>query len=151
MEAESGEEIPSQTAFVRNAMIRRLKMTLAVKETWSEAMAAIASSPEGIQGGLKNLMELSDDIWHYAGDKSTDTNWYTKRALLAGVYKTTELYMMQDQSTDHQATWDFLDRRLSGAVEFGTAFRQQRQSAENVVGSLFGAATTFANLMGMRK
>ena len=59
--------------------------------------------------------------------------------------------MMQDNSTDHQDTWDFLDRRLSGAVEIGTAFRQQRQSVENVVGSLFGAATTFANLMGMRK
>jgi len=151
LEAESGEEIPSQTAFVRNAMIRRLKMTLEVKETWPEAMGALSSSPEGLQGALKNLMELSDDIWHYAGDKSTDTNWYTKRALLAGVYKTTELYMMQDNSTDHQDTWDFLDRRLSGAVEIGTAFRQQRQSVENVVGSLFGAATTFANLMGMRK
>ena len=59
--------------------------------------------------------------------------------------------MMQDKSTDHQATWEFLDRRLSGAVEFGTAFRQQRQSVENVVGSLFGALTTVANLMGVRK
>ena len=59
--------------------------------------------------------------------------------------------MMQDQSTDHQATWEFLDRRLSGAVEVGTAFRQQRQSMENVVGSLFGAASTVANLMGMNK
>ena len=76
---------------------------------------------------------------------------YTKRALLAAVYKATEFYMMQDKSTDHQATWDFLDRRLSGAVELGTTFRQQRQSVENVVGSLFGAASTVANLMGAQK
>jgi len=151
LEAESGNEIPSQTAFVRDAMIRRLKMTLRVKDSWPEAMAALASSPEGIKGALNNLSTLCDDIWHYAGDKSTDTNWYTKRALLAAVYKATEFYMMQDKSTDHQATWDFLDRRLSGAVELGTTFRQQRQSVENVVGSLFGAASTVANLMGAQK
>jgi len=151
LEAESDQEIPSQTAFVRDAMIRRLKMTLTVKETWPEAMAALAASPEGIKGAVENLAQLCDDIWYFAGDKSTDTNWYTKRALLAAVYKSTEFYMMQDKSTDHQATWEFLDRRLSGAVEFGTAFRQQRQSVENVVGSLFGAATTVANLMGFRK
>jgi len=151
LEAESDLEIPSQTAFVRDAMIRRLKMTLAVKDSWPEAMAAMAASPEGIKGAFDNLCQLCDDIWFYAGDKSTDTNWYTKRALLAAVYKSTEFYMMQDQSRDHQATWDFLDRRLSGAVEFGTAFRQQRQSAENVVGSLFGAASTVANIMGLNK
>lgn len=151
LEAESGNEIPSQTAFVRDAMFRRLKMTLKVKDSWPEAMAALASSPEGIKGALDNLSTLCDDIWHYAGDKSTDTNWYTKRALLAAVYKATEFYMMQDNSTDNQATWDFLDRRLSGAVELGTAFRQQRQSMENVVGSLFSAASTVANLMGAKK
>lgn len=151
LEAEAAQEISSQTAFVRNAMIRRLKMTLRVKDSWPEAMAALAASPAGMKGALDNLSTLCDDIWHYAGDKSTDTNWYTKRALLAAVYKATEFYMMQDNSTDHQATWDFLDRRLSGAVELGTAFRQQRQSMENVVGSLFSAVTTVANLMGAQK
>ena len=71
----SGKEIPSQTAFVRDAMIRRLQMTLTVKETWPEAMAALSASPEGIKGALGNLAQLADDIWFFAGDKSTDTNW----------------------------------------------------------------------------
>lgn len=42
-----------------------------------------------------------DDIWHGAGDRSTDMDWYTKRALLGGVYTATELYML----TDFSAGW----------------------------------------------
>ena len=32
---------------------------------------------------------MVDDIWYWAGDRSTDFNWYTKRALLAGIYTST--------------------------------------------------------------
>ena len=47
---------------------------------------------------MNNLQELVDDIWFYAGDRSVDFSWYTKRALLACVYKSTEFYMLQDES-----------------------------------------------------
>ena len=33
-------------------------------------------------------------VWHSAGDTSTDLGWYTKRAALAGIYSATELYMI---------------------------------------------------------
>ena len=35
--------------------------------------------------------ELCDDVWHRAGDASTDYNWYTKRLTLAAVYTSTEV------------------------------------------------------------
>lgn len=50
---------------------------------------------------LKQRAVLMDDIWHGAGDRSTDMDWYTKRALLGGVYTATELYML----TDFSAGW----------------------------------------------
>lgn len=37
--------------------------------------------------------------------------------VLAGIYKTTELYMLQDNSQDHKATWKFLERRIGEAVK----------------------------------
>ena len=36
---------------------------------------------------------------------------------MAGVYKATELYLIQDTSAEYEATWKFLNRRLSEAVQ----------------------------------
>ena len=46
-------------------------------------------------------------------------NWYTKRVTLAGVYKSTEVFMVQDQSIDYEQTWQFLDRRMHNLGKFG--------------------------------
>lgn len=40
-------------------------------------------------------LELVDGLWHFAGDKATDVNWYTKRLSLLAIYKSTEVAMMQ--------------------------------------------------------
>ena len=55
---------------------------------------ALQSRPQHAAAALTRLGGLVDDVWAAAGDKSADYNWYTKRALLAGVYGTTELYML---------------------------------------------------------
>lgn len=47
-------------------------------------------------------------------------NWYTRRIVLAGIYKTTELYMLQDNSEDHRKTWNFLERRIKDATQVHT-------------------------------
>lgn len=54
-------------------------------------------------------------------------NWYTKRALLAGVYTATELYMLTDYSPGYAETWDALDRRLRDVMALGRAASQVRQ------------------------
>lgn len=38
--------------------------------------------------------------------------WYTKRAVLGAVYKSTEFHMIQDRSQDFEQTWEFLDRQM---------------------------------------
>ena len=50
-------------------------------------------------------------------------NWYTKRGSLAGLYKATEIYMLQDRSEDNIDTWAFLDRRLDSLQTFGKIVR----------------------------
>ena len=55
---------------------------------------------------------------------SDQFNWYTKRVSLAAVYKSTELFMLQDRSHDFEDTWTFLDRRLQNLGTFGKANRQ---------------------------
>ena len=55
---------------------------------------SLQAQPQAAAAALQRLAELVDDVWAAAGDTSSDYNWYTKRALLAGVYTSTELYML---------------------------------------------------------
>ena len=65
-----------------------------------------------------------DTIWYAAGDKSVDFSWYSKRAILAGIYGVTLLYWLQDGSSGDEATLQFLDRRLAGAGRIGRLRRR---------------------------
>lgn len=67
---------------------------------------------ENIPSSLKELHALSDEIWYLAGDTAVDFSWYTKRASLAGVYASSEMFMTTDTSKDFAATEEFVDRRL---------------------------------------
>lgn len=89
-----------------------------VPETWAQALS-IQSQPRNVPKALQQLSQVTNDIWHAAGDKSADYNWYTKRGLLASVYTATELYMLTDYSPGYADTWEVLDRRLSNVVKLG--------------------------------
>jgi len=45
-------------------------------------------------------------------------NWYTKRLTLAGIYKSTELFMIQDKSENFRDTYQFLDNRFNDLANF---------------------------------
>lgn len=68
-----------------------------------------------------------DAIWHAAGDRSADFSWYTKRAILAGVYTSTLLFWLRDMSEDDTDTMAFLDRRLQGVARI-TKMRRRLES-----------------------
>jgi len=63
----------------------------------------------------KNIWQTVDVIWRFAGDKSTDFNYYTKRTLLAGVYVATVRRMLRNDQDMRQYITDALDK----VVEFG--------------------------------
>jgi len=71
-------------------------------------------------------------VWHQAGDKAVDFSWYTKRAIVSKIYVATELYMLQDDSSEHEATWEFLDRRIDNVLAMGRAINSNSNLASAV-------------------
>eukprot|EP00808_Paulinella_micropora_P029889 g39002.t1 len=96
---------------LRQALRWRLEMHIPYLAHWQQAMA-IGGFPQNLPTTMNLIANMVDDIWHHAGDISTDTSWYTKRALLTGVYVSTEVVMTLDKSFQFEDTWSFLDRRL---------------------------------------
>ena len=72
--------------------------------------------PQHAADGARALWETADHIWTALGDTSEDINWYTKRATLSGVHASTVLFWLGDDSPDHHATWEFLDRRIDDVM-----------------------------------
>jgi ubiquinone biosynthesis protein COQ9 len=93
-------------------VMARLEVLLPHREAVRRSLSLFAT-PRNIPRGAKLLYDTVDTIWHAAGDRSTDFNFYTKRGLLAGVYAATSLYWLDDRSDDLEATREFLDRRLA--------------------------------------
>lgn len=80
--------------------------------------ATLFALPIHAGDGARCVWRTADTIWTALGDESQDANWYSKRAILSGVYSATTLYWLGDQSEGFQATWDFLDRRIEGVMRF---------------------------------
>ncbi|KAG7281547.1 hypothetical protein CRUP_007581 [Coryphaenoides rupestris] len=137
-------------AFLRDAVETRLRMHIPYIESWPQAMS-ILLLPHNIPDSLKHLSSLVDDIWYYAGDRSTDMNWYTKRAALTGIFNTTELVMIQDSSPDFQDTWAFLQNRIQDVVNMAGTAKEVQSTGEAVVQGLMGAALTLKNLTGLNQ
>ena len=78
--------------------------------------AALFALPHMAAEGTRLMWNTADAIWTAVGDRSDDINWYTKRATLMGVYGSTVLFWLGDDSTDHENTWDFLDRRIEDVM-----------------------------------
>ncbi|XP_067090321.1 ubiquinone biosynthesis protein COQ9, mitochondrial [Osmerus mordax] len=150
-QVQLGHAEPKKTAeFLRDALETRLRMLAPYIETWPQAMS-ILLLPHNIPDSLKHLSTLVDDMWYYAGDRSTDLNWYTKRAALTGIYNTTELVMVQDSSPDFQDTWNFLDNRIQDVVNMASTAKQVKSTGEAMVQGLMGAAVTLKNLTGVNQ
>ncbi|MGC0371772.1 MAG: hypothetical protein DGJ47_000472 [Rickettsiaceae bacterium] len=66
--------------------------------------------------GLKIASKICDNIWRYAGDKSTDLNYYTKRGLLITVYLQTQIFYQTDQSVNHEASRKFIKNALDNII-----------------------------------
>lgn len=133
---------------IRPAVEHRLRMIIPYMDKWPQAMA-LKAFPSNAPSSLESLCLLVDDLWYGAGDRSTDLNWYSKRAILAAVYSATELYMVQDSSVDYQDTWDFLDRRLQDTAAFSRSRRQVEESLLGGVELLSAGLTTARNMLGL--
>ncbi|MBS0526321.1 MAG: COQ9 family protein [Proteobacteria bacterium] len=95
----------------------RIQNTVGGKESVRRGLALLAMPFNGPLA-LKLLYRTVDAIWYAVGDTSTDFNFYSKRAILSGVFSSTLLYWLNDRSEGDQATWDFLGRRIDDVMRF---------------------------------
>jgi ubiquinone biosynthesis protein COQ9 len=101
------------------------------------------SLPQYALDGSKALWGTVDKIWTALGDTSDDINWYTKRATLSGVYGSTVLYWLGDDSDGHERTWAFLDRRIADVMQFEKV--KARAQENRLVAGLMNGPLSFLN------
>jgi ubiquinone biosynthesis protein COQ9 len=94
----------------------RLEANAVHREAIRQALSFLAL-PANAPLGAKCLYRTVDAIWYAIGDRSTDFSFYTRRALLAGVYGGTVLYWLNDKSEGFADTWSFLDRRIADVMK----------------------------------
>jgi len=71
-------------------------------------------------GHAKRLVwNTADTIWTWAGDTSTDYNFYTKRGLLLGIISATYIFWLQDDSENGYKTEDFLQHQIEKTGKIG--------------------------------
>ncbi len=82
--------------------------------------------PDAGGAGPRILWRAADAVWSALGDKSTDGNWYSKRAILSGVIGSTLPIFLEDKSADFADTRAFLDHRIDNVMQFEKAKAQFR-------------------------
>ncbi|XP_033340744.1 ubiquinone biosynthesis protein COQ9, mitochondrial [Megalopta genalis] len=154
IEANTTKEKKTLESQVQDAVQTRLRMVIPYKKTWPQALA-LMTLPPNVPMSLANLLTLVDDICYYTGDRSVDINWYTRRIVLAGIYKTTELYMLQDNSEDHKQTWSFLERRIKDATQIHSILTTTsdmalpEQALNRATEAASGVFITARNILGL--
>ena len=122
--ALEGMRIRDKVAF---AVRKRLEQVAADREAVRRAVTLFAL-PIHAADGARAIWRTADIIWTGLGDTSDDANWYTKRAILSGVYSSTVLFWLGDSSEGFEDTWAFLDRRIEGVMQFEKLKAQVNQN-----------------------
>ena len=90
--------------------------------------SALFSLPGNAAEGARLVWETADHVWNALGDTSEDANWYTKRATLSGVWASTVLFWLGDDSPGHTETIAFIDRRIENVMQFEKVKAQLRKN-----------------------
>ena len=131
---------------IRERIVLAVKLRLLADAPHREAVARAATwlaLPGHHTLAARLLYATVDNMWHGIGDTSVDFNFYSKRALLAGVVSSTSLFWLQDESEDYANTWAFLDRRINNVMKIQKTKAQLGNMAQKLpfIGRLLNAAS----------
>ena len=93
---------------IRAIVWKRLEIMEPGREAVRRALSILA---------MPQNVPTADVMWRIAGDTSTDYNHYTKRLMLGGVYASTLLVWLDDQTDGWAETASFLDRRIDDVMK----------------------------------
>lgn len=110
------------------ALAVRLRLEAAGDKELVRRGMALFALPHHALDGAQAIWRTCDRIWTALGDTSDDVNWYTKRATLSGVYGSTVLYWLGDESEGYARTRAFLDRRIADVMQFEKVKAQARDN-----------------------
>ncbi|MEY4871479.1 MAG: hypothetical protein RLZZ563_809 [Pseudomonadota bacterium] len=117
VEALAASDLAAMRFRDRIAHAVRLRLDMVEDRELVRRGTTLFSLPQHAPEGAKLIWGTADAIWDALGDTTRDLNWYSKRATLSAVYGSTVLYWLGDDSLGHQATWDFLDRRIEDVMQ----------------------------------
>jgi ubiquinone biosynthesis protein COQ9 len=116
---------------IRELVLFRVEAVHGEREALRRALAILAQ-PQNLAESARLAWRTVDRIWRVAGDKASDFNHYTKRATLLGVYGSTMLVYLDDDSPDLAETRAFLNRRIDDVMRFEKAKASWRRSSEHL-------------------
>ncbi len=102
---------------IRAQIWYRLETMGPAREAVRTALSILAA-PQNVPHALRVGWRSADLMWRIAGDTATDYNHYSKRLILSGVYGSTLLVWLDDQTEGWTETAAFLDRRLADVMRF---------------------------------
>lgn len=116
---------------VTQAVLIRLEQYQGEEEAAGRARARLLL-PDALDRGARLLWSTSDMVWRAIGDRSTDANFYSKRAILSGVYASTLAVWLDDDDPDKAKTRAFLDRRIDNVMQIEKAKASWRKMSANL-------------------
>lgn len=93
---------------------------------------AIMALPSNLGRAAKLSWRTADLMWRLAGDTATDYNHYSKRMILSGVYGSTLMAFLDDESADFADTHAFLGRRIDNVMQFEKAKAKWTKGGESL-------------------
>ena len=117
---------PAETMRVRDRVALGVRTRISLLDPHRQAALKTArylSRPPHLAEVSRLVYQIVNQIWYYAGDTSTNYNFYTKRGLLAWVYSATLIHWLKDDSEDFEKTWAFLDHRIEEVLKLPKLFQ----------------------------
>jgi ubiquinone biosynthesis protein COQ9 len=116
---------------IRALVMHRIEAVKPDREALRRALAILAQ-PQNLPLAARLAWRAADRMWRIAGDRATDFNHYSKRAILMGVYGATTLVFLDDDSDGLTQTRAFLDRRIDEVMRFEKTKAQWRGNRERL-------------------
>lgn len=128
------------TATIKTLILIRLEGAAPHREAVSRALQMLAR-PQHAPVAMRTLYRSIDCMWRIAGDRSVDFNFYSKRALLAGVYSTTLAYWIANPGADQEKLERFVSQRLKEVAflpKITAPARQMAKTGMKMAGRMMG-------------